>query len=287
MLKLRARLIRLRIRGFWILLVSLLLAQSVSWSQQGRAVDQASLTSLKLRILNGDREIGTATGFVVEKHDKHYLITNRHVVLACGPDTDAANIGGWMCANRLAILHNKVGHLTESLWVTEELYDPQRTNRLWIEHPTLRGSVDIVALPLLQTQGIQFYPLDLVAEINEDVSVLPGDSITIVGFPFGIVQSGGLPIWKAGTIASDPDMDYSGKRMFAVDTTSRPGMSGSPVYAVRSVAYRNKSGQLMSPAAAGRSVKRFLGIYSEQQIAAEIGGVWKAEVVKELYDSLP
>jgi V8-like Glu-specific endopeptidase len=192
-----------------------------------------------------------------------------------------------MCANRLAILHNKAGHVGESLWVAEELYNQQGKNRLWIEHPILRGAVDIVALPLTQTQGIQFYPLDLVGEINEDVSVLAGDPITIVGFPLGIAQSGGLPIWKAGTIASDPDIDYSGKRMFAVDTTSRPGMSGSPVYAVRSGTYRSKLGQLMSPKEAGRSVKRFLGVYSEQQLLAEIGGVWKAEVVKELYDSLP
>lgn len=276
---------RLRMQARWLLLSILLSAQVQCWPQETR-IDQGSVTSLKLRILNGDKEIGLATGFVVDKNNKHYLVTNRHVVLACSLDPDSANIGGWICANRLAILHNRYAHLGESTWLTEELYSEPGHNKRWVEHPTLGGAVDIVAIPLVQTENVQFYPLDLDL-MKANVSVLPGDSVSIVGFPLGIVQSGGLPIWKTGTVASDPDLNYEGKRMFAVDTTSRPGMSGSPVYAVRSGAYRSLDGKLMMPSVSGSSVKRFLGVYSEQQIGAEIGGVWKAEVLKELYDSLP
>jgi len=263
---------------------SILALTTLCWPQA--KIDQGSVTSLRLTVMSGEKEIATATGFVMEKNNKHYLITNRHVVLLCNQDQDPNNVGGWICATHLAILQNKEGRLGQWIRVIEDLYSGPGHDKRWLEHPTLHGAVDIVALPLTHIEDVQFYPVDP-GMMNEDMSVLPGDPVAIVGFPLGLVQSGGLPIWKTGTVASDPDMDYEGKRMFAVDTTSRPGMSGSPVYAVRSGTYRSKAGTLMVPLAAGSSVKRMLGVYSEQILVAEIGGVWKAEVLKELYDSLP
>src|ERR1700688_577168 len=89
-----------------IILSTLLLGHAAS--QEGQ-FDQLSLASLKLRILRNDRDIGHATGFVVLKNNKNYLVTNRHVVLACAQDRDPADIGGWLCANRISIFHNRKG----------------------------------------------------------------------------------------------------------------------------------------------------------------------------------
>jgi hypothetical protein len=50
-------------------------------------------------------------------------------------------------------------------------------------------------------------------------------------------------------------------------------------------AYRGSNGMLQM--AIQGSIKKFLGVYSEQMQTAEIGGVWKAEAVMALYDSLP
>lgn len=86
-------------------------------------------------------------------------------------------------------------------------------------------------------------------------------------------------------MASDLDVNFSGRPMFLVDTTSRPGMSGSPVYAVRSGAYRS-SNALLKMSVSGTATK-FLGVYSEQNLQAELGAVWKADTVQALYDSLP
>jgi hypothetical protein len=273
-----------RIRASCCLLLSILLITlAVCWGQDTK-IDFQSVVSLELKIMNNSTEIGTATGFVIDRNNRHYLVTNRHVVLACSPDPNPADLGGWLCANKISICHNRMGHLLESVWVTEDLLDEQGHKR-WFEHPTLGGSVDIVAIPLEHTENVQFYPLDL-ALAKTDMVVLPGDSVSIIGFPLGLVQSAGLPIWKTGTVASDPDLNFRGRPMFAVDTTSRPGMSGSPVYAVRSSAYQSTSGQLKGIFSGG-SAKKFLGVYSEQSQAVEIGGVWKAEVLKVLYDSLP
>jgi S1-C subfamily serine protease len=119
-----------------------------------------------------------------------------------------------------------------------------------------------------------------------DIVASPGDSVSVVGFPFGMGQDVtlGLPIWKTGTVASDPDVNFSGRPMFLVDTTSRQGMSVSPVYAVRTGAYGSATAQ---PQMATHGVAtKFLGVYSEQDVNRELGGVWKAEAVVALYDSL-
>ena len=56
-------------------------------------------------------------------------------------------------------------------------------------------------------------------------------------------------------------------------------MSGSPVYA-RRFTDQDKTGST-------NGVTKFLGIYSEENQALELGAVWKAEAVAALYDSLP
>jgi Trypsin-like peptidase domain len=246
-------------------------------------MDKLSVTSLNLKMLHNEAAIGTATGFVVAKNSHYYLVTNRHVVLGCALDTSPSNLGGWICANKLSILHNRQGHLGEWAWVTEELFDEHDKKR-WFEHPTLAGRADLVALPLAHIENVQLYPLDIALR-NTDIELTPGDTVSIVGFPFGQAQGAGLAIWKTGTVASDLDVNFSSRPMFLVDTTSRPGMSGSPVYAVRSGAYRSSDANLKM--AINGTATRFLGVYSEQNLQAELGVVWKAEAVQALYDSLP
>lgn len=265
-----------------------------AWAQSP-TIDPLSVISLEVRILHDDLPIGTATGFVVEKNGKHYFLTNRHVVLACGQDPRPTNVGAWICANKISIFHNSLRGLGQWLWVTEELCEPNRekitdehceanhTPR-WIEHPGLKGAADLVALPLAHSEGVQFYPLDIIKMSQPNIALGPGDTITIVGFPLGLAQAAGLAIWKTGTIASDLDINYGGKPTFIVDTTSRSGMSGSPVYAVRNGSYSAGNNRVATVIG---NARKFLGVYAEQSEAAEIGRVWKADVVVALYDSLP
>jgi len=251
---------------------------SLAAAQNSETIDRLSVTSLAIAVVHGDTSIGSATGFVLRKNQNYYLITNRHVVLNCAEDTSPNNVGGWICADKLKILQNTAGRLGDWFWVEETLYDDSKHKR-WLEHPTLGASADLVALPLKNTDGVAFYPLDLGLR-NSDMQLAPGDPVNIVGFPFGETQGGGLPIWKTGTIASDLDINYGGKPKFLVDTTARSGMSGSPVYA-RRFTQPDKSG------AGSESVTKFLGVYSEENQALELGAVWKAEAVAALYDSLP
>jgi hypothetical protein len=269
------------ILSVFILISAILAVSGVSWSQRTE-INPLSATSLSLKIFHDDTVIGVATGFILEKNNNHYLVTNRHVALLCGQDPSLENVGGWICANKLAILHYQIVNQGMNwFWVTEDILDAHGKPR-WLEHPTLKGRADLIALPLVHTENVRFYPVDL--ELRKaDILVSPGDSVSIVGFPFGMTQDTtlGLPIWKTGTVASDPDVNFSGRPMFLVDTTSRQGMSGSPAYIARTGTYRSSKALMMGAAT------KFLGVYSEQNVTAEIGAVWKAEVVATLYDSLP
>lgn len=252
----------------------------LTFAQGTTTLDPLSVTSLAVSILHGGVQIGGATGFVVQKKQNYYLITNRHVVLLCALDKDTNDVGGWICADKLKILQNKSGRLGEWFWVEENLYDENRSKQ-WLEHPTLGASADLIALPLKLTTGVQFYPLDLELR-NSALALVPGDPVNVVGFPLGQTQAGGLPIWKTGTVASDLDINYGGKPMFLVDATARAGMSGAPVYARRSGTYPTRGGGTV----VGGTTK-FLGVYAEQSQELELGAVWKAEVLAALYDSLP
>jgi hypothetical protein len=269
------------IRTMTLAAVSVALFVSADVEAQTHILDQLSGTSLRLTIRHDNIEIGTGTGFVLQKGQRYYLITNRHIVLACAEDKNPNNVGGWLCANNLLILHNKLNHVGEWIRVEEKLLDEHNTKR-WLEHPTLGSAVDLVALPLTKTEGVAFLPLNLDLR-KTDIRIQPGDAVSIVGFPFGIAQVGGLAIWKVGTIASDIDIDIEGKSRFLLDTTARPGMSGSPVYVRRSGGYQTARGSTVL----GENATKFLGVFAEESQAAEIGVVWKAEVVQSLYDSLP
>jgi hypothetical protein len=268
----------------FLLMVVVLMTAAALQAQQ---VDVLSGTSLRLTIRHDDIEIGTGTGFVVQKGQHYYLITNRHIVLDCAEDKNPNDVGGWLCANKVVILHNRLNHEGEWISVTEKLYRTENDKeKLWLEHPSIGSvpgsSVDLIALPLTQINDVNLLPLNLSLR-NTDMRISPGDSVSIVGFPYGNAQGGGLAIWKTGTIASDPDVNFDGKAKFLVDATGRPGMSGSPVYARRFGGYQTAKGQTML---AGNATK-FLGVLSEESQAAEIGIVWKAEAVQRLYDSLP
>jgi len=255
-------------------------------------MDILSGTSLRLTAMHDNLPLANATGAVVQKGSRYYLITNRHVVLKCIESKEPSDVGAWQCANKLEILHNRLNRPGEWFAVIEELFDAEH-NKRWKEHPPLGtterpipgSSVDLVALPLAQTEGITFMPIDLRLR-DTDIALTPGEPVTIVGFPDGIAQSGGLAIWKTGTIASDLEVNYDGKQEFLVDTTARPGMSGSPVYVRRTTTFQDKAGVTNFPSGS-TPVTKFLGIYSAQDFNHEIGIVWKADAVQTLYDSLP
>lgn len=250
---------------------------------QTRSIERLSASSLLLKIASAGQDMGTATGFVVQKGNTYYLITNRHVVTARRPDNDASLDPLSRVPDQVQILQNTKGKLGQWHWVSEDLLESATHAPRWIEHPTLGKRVDVVFLPLTKTEGIDFYPIDLNSR-NTPIRLLPAGTLSIVGFPFGHSSFSGLAIWKSGTIASDPDIDYDNAPQFLIDVTGRPGMSGSPVYARRVGGYLDEQGNYqMIPGV----VDRFVGVYAGGiDQFSEVGRIWKVSTVMDIYGSL-
>jgi len=241
-----------------------------------------SVQSLLLVMQSQGQPLGTGTGFVAQTAKGPVLITNWHIVAGRNPQTNQMLSPTGKVPDELVIIHNRANRLGEWIRRTERLHNPN--GPLWIEHPTLGQQVDFVALPLTQLNDVHLYPYSLGAG-DPQILCGPADTVSVIGFPFGIQAGGSLAVWATGFIASEPDIDFNDLPIFLIDCRSRPGQSGSAV-----ISY--KSGGMVgmedgSSAAFSGPVSRFLGIYSGRiNDQSDLGLVWKATAIRQLTDSI-
>jgi S1-C subfamily serine protease len=242
-------------------------------------IDQFTLTAIPLEQYFNDTYLGQATGFLWSVHNQHYLVTNWHVVAAQDFFTrvNLHKHGGR--ANMLRARFQIPG-----TWEKQQ-YDiyirDKNDNPLWLIHPSTR--VDIAVLPFTPQEPmvIGLYPLNVLA--NAGLHIAIGMEVFILGFPFKIAPPA-FPVWKRGSIASEPDLARLTTGYMHVDTASRPGMSGAPV--IR----RSWGMHIMGPGAQvgdGNARTRFLGVYSgrvpvDHPQEAQIGLVWDGTYIDEI-----
>ncbi|MDG2524206.1 hypothetical protein P6166_02385 [Stenotrophomonas sp. HITSZ_GD] len=116
------------------------------------------------------------------------------------------------------------------------LYDDEM-NPLWFEHPD-RHMVDIAIVELPVELEEYFHFVDI-HSVEDDTEIAEGvaKDVFILGYPFskkdlesefGEQAPYYLPIWKRGSIASEPAVPLH-DRVLLIDSLSRAGMSGAPV----------------------------------------------------------
>jgi hypothetical protein len=242
------------------------------------SIDPLSARPLYLIQIKANEPLGTATGFIVEKENKNFLITNWHVVSGRNPQSGETLNSEGKTPDALLIWHH--GERLGTWKRKREMLIDDQGNKKWIEHK--KGKmIDIAALPLQNdSDDIKIYPLDLsLAEVNMVPEVaMP---VSIIGFPVGLTSAGFFPIWKTGHIASEPNLDHQNEPLFLIDATTRGGMSGSPVVLRMSGGYKTREGNTIMSSSGYRT--RFLGIYSGRLPRdSEIGRVWRPELINEI-----
>lgn len=239
--------------------------------------EQSVKSLLVVQRANGN-DIGTATAFVVIHDSQHFLITNWHVVTGRHLDNGKPLSRTGAVPDELLVLHNVAGELGRWNSVGEPLYDGAG-NPLWFEHPTHGRQVDVVALPLTQSSGVQIYAYDP-ANPGPGIVYGPSDPLSIIGFPFGMAAGGALGIWVQGTVASEPDIDYNDLPCLLVDSRTRSGQSGSPVIAYRTSGYQTAEATMVM---AGGVAEQFIGVYSGRiNEQSDLGFVWKASALVDI-----
>ncbi|MBS4538448.1 trypsin-like peptidase domain-containing protein [Clostridium sp. D2Q-11] len=121
----------------------------------------------------------------------------------------------------------------------------------WRKHPDPR--VDLCAIPIApfikeaenKKEKLFYIPLDMslipTKEQLEEISAL--EEILMIGYPNGIWDGvNNKPIFRKGVTATNPNIDYNGKKEFMIDAACFPGSSGSPVFIFNEGSYRDKKG---------------------------------------------
>jgi hypothetical protein len=188
-------------------------------------IDPFSLTTVPLRLCANKEEMGDATGFIWKDGEQHYLITNWHVVT--GRNAQTGKLVTTARPNMIRTMFNtRIMDFGKQPW--DIAIRDTDDHPLWLTHPLRQRGSDVVAIPL-PIRGddpiVNMYPINTLKS-EADLAIRIGMDVFVLGYPFGTAPPG-FPVWKRGSIASEPDLTRIGTGYMLVDTASRPGMSGA------------------------------------------------------------
>jgi hypothetical protein len=251
-------------------------------------VNALSLCAVYIRLLFGDLYLARGSAFLWRHDGRTFLISNWHNFSGRKPINDRPDDGQPIDEETGAIpdqvectfYRNRLsgGQLVSSgvIWSADKFRLIDDSGQpLYLEHP-FGSRVDIAALPIeLHPHIVPHYLNEY--EFDEDVELYAGQDVSIIGYPFGPITGTPLPIWKKGSIASEPNKPIGLNKIF-VDAATRRGMSGSFVVAQHSGFYYPDQ----KPSFFGLA-RRLLGIYSgrvgRSEFEAQLGVVWLREEI--------
>jgi hypothetical protein len=160
---------------------------------------------------------------------------------------------------------------------------------LWYQHPT-KNLQDVAVLNAsVIVDRIHLVGVNEIAKTS-DMAIQIGNPVLILGYPLGFSHFADTPIWKRGSIASEPHMETAESQgRVVIDATTRQGMSGSPVFMREKTHYLAENGEIKRCA----NATRFIGIYAsrpnipvselliDEDRRAEIGYFYKSGAIDE------
>jgi hypothetical protein len=255
-------------------------------------ISELSRCSVKLHVRDTE-DLAIGTGFFYRIQGHCWLVTAGHNVTGLHAETgEALSPGRLPTEIRLAL--GEVEKEEESgvrFGVTTlQLFNAGDTSEpVFRTHPAGR-EVDVAALPMENGIGSFHLAVNDDLDCTEDFRVEAGCDAFILGYPEGLSLGGHIPLWKRATVASDP----SSKTVdFLVDTATRSGMSGSPVF-VRETGIITPNGARagpaggLSPDAIFGQAFTFAGVYTSRPLPdqagflAQLGRVFTAGAIDEV-----
>jgi hypothetical protein len=244
-------------------------------------IDPLNFAVVRLQLLFDTTELGPATGFfyrgILDNKPNYWLVTNWHVLAGRNAD-DAKQImhsqGALPNRVRLSLIIKSAGpeytaHPPGQILLQEqlmELYDP-RGQAFWYQHQR-KNDLDIAvintggAFDRFQIIGVNEVPT------QNDMAIQIGNEVFILGYPLGFRHFMETPIWKRGSIASEPTMETPDQRTrVVIDATTRQGMSGGPVVMRAKTHYVSETGKIKRHV----NATRWIGIYSSRPNLPRVG----------------
>jgi len=237
--------------------------------------------SRHMRMYFGETPLASGTCFFVMSSDGPVLVTNRHNFTGRHNITDKPIHKRCGIPNHAVVTLHGPGEVHYHIDLVDR-ENPELPS--WVEHPLLGAKADIVALPVKEITNIigdkNSISLENVSSQANWHRWDVGSELQVIGYPYGQI-GGPFPIWSKGFIASEPDVDIANLPVFLIDCRSRPGQSGSPVWA------RFRKGDIVTRNGndyqAKAAMNYFLGVYSGRlRDDSDLGIVWKRSCIDEL-----
>lgn len=263
--------------------------------------------------------LSTGTAFYYELAGEWFLVTNWHNFsgrhfLTGEPLTESGRFPTYIKAKLSKYTAGGSAHSpTPFRTVAQRVEIYENYEPIWFEHPNLRHSCDVVALPMDRPPDCPPFmhnAANLISSLR--IPVHPGCAVYIIGFPRSISVGFGLPLWKSGYIASEPHYDVTidgsisdvgglqgGTTLpaFFLDSLTREGMSGSPVFASYTGNWDSSDPYAKwdpdepefftrSDIMLGTEAKEFVGCYSARVGSSEeqaaLGLCWRENVIEHI-----
>lgn len=249
-------------------------------------IDQYSAVSIPLELVSNGQKISTATGFFYKRKERLYLVSNWHVFSGRNPIDGQAMDKNASIPDRVAFpihLKAKLGQWRDGAFFN---LGNNTGKPAWFQHPKGQD-VDVAVFPITDIPDDCIVYDAVRPDEKSNMALNVGMDVFVLGFPLGRTKQDTLPVWKRGSVSSEPGLPVDDLPLFLVDTATRKGMSGSPVF-VRTFgsAPANDGSIIMGPG----SLTRFLGVYSgpygaDDEFAAQLGRVWHRSTLDELIDN--
>lgn len=192
-------------------------------------ISAESFFSIRLEQRRNNIHQGWGTGFVYqgESNSQTYLVTNYHVLMARDPKEPSKFCSGYA---------DSPDEICWYGWEKSSLISQIGSFKIdgnfqFLEHKKRSQGVDLVAIPIRFPEDMIFIN-QMSIRNDHTIPSQVGSEIFIVGFPYGYGFNEVMPIWKRGTIASEPLLNESQLPRFLIDANTNPGMSGAPVFSV-------------------------------------------------------
>ncbi len=191
--------------------------------------------------------ISTGTAFFYSLDDEWFLVTNWHNISGKNFLTKDPISGLRFPTYIKAKISAYIGGRINFAPLAQRVDIYKNYQPAWYQHPVLGSDCDVVAIPMNRPSSCPEFMHNAVNLISSmRIPVKPGNSAFIIGFPKSLSIGFGLPLWKSGYVASEPHYPVkiggevseigglkNGKELpaFYIDSQTREGMSGSPVFA--------------------------------------------------------
>lgn len=251
-------------------------------------IETPTFKSLYIEMFFGETLLSSGTAFLIaqDRNSHCCLVTNRHNVTGRHQETGKCISPHAAVPDSITVYFHKNEVPGEWLKIKLPLYRDDSTP-YWFEHSTLGSKVDAVAMNLSWGSDVQKVPYYLSSALDRHgIYVGPADTVSVIGFPFGVSAAGKFPIWATGFLAQDLSLITPENPSFLIDCRTRQGQSGSAVIAYRPGGYRKFADGRMSSVISPTPTWEFLGIYSGRVNAeSDLGRVWHVSVIEDLFQT--